>query len=616
MKKVGRYVIISELGRGAMGIVYKASDPTIDREVALKVLSLNASQEEGTNSPQEMFMREVRAAGRLAHPSIVTIYDAFDDQENQTSCIVMELVPGVTLEKILGSGATLTTAQSLSIIGQVVEALDYAHRNKVIHRDLKPANILVTDDGRAKITDFGIAKVLAREGVARTIGIMGTPSYMSPEQVKGGDIDARTDIFSLGIMIFTMLTGTKPFSGNTVAVMFKIVYEEPQLPSSLNPQLTPDHDYLIKKCLEKDRNQRYSSARELLNDLDDLEHGRPLRSQAVAPAPVPPSPAPAPHPERTLTLPIPGLAKPTPQQPAPPTPSAAPPPRVAAQPPRPQAPRAVSAPPASPPVTAPPAKPVIPSPVKPVPASDARPLLGKTLSMRVPDLSAVSTPSPASPHAPPAPPIPPDFSRMESTLPMERPDLSDVSPQTPGPPDAAPAPPASPDFSRLERTVQMPDPEAYYSVSGRRITLGYSRTAPCIRCRARQRARGIGHSGDAPAPIEVYPRHVGRRGGRPVGGRRGLLEVSPCKTRARGDPAGGDTNAASGSPSGFRTRGISNSTPGCAGRAANATRERSPRGCKKDRRTQVEADNRATAACPRAGATTIPTTACHRNAFS
>ena len=458
MKKVGRYVIISELGRGAMGIVYKASDPTIDREVALKVLSLNASQEEGTNSPQEMFMREVRAAGRLAHPSIVTIYDAFDDQENQTSCIVMELVPGVTLEKILGSGATLTTAQSLSIIRQVVEALDYAHRNKVIHRDLKPANILVTDDGRAKITDFGIAKVLAREGVARTIGIMGTPSYMSPEQVKGGDIDARTDIFSLGIMIFTMLTGTKPFSGNTVAVMFKIVYEEPQLPSSLNPQLTPDHDYLIKKCLEKDRNQRYSSARELLNDLDDLEHGRPLRSRAVAPAPVPPSPAPAPHPERTLTLPIPGLAKPTPQQPAPPTPSAAPPPRVAAQPPRPQAPRAVSAPPASPPVTAPPAKPVIPSPVKPVPASDARPLLGKTLSMRVPDLSAVSTPSPASPHAPPAPPIPPDFSRMESTLPMERPDLSDVSPQTPGPPDAAPAPPASPDFSRFERTVQMPDP--------------------------------------------------------------------------------------------------------------------------------------------------------------
>ena len=287
MKKIGRYDIISELGRGAMGIVYRASDPTIGREVALKVLSISATPEEGTRSPQEMFMREVRAAGRLAHPSIVTIHDAFDDQENQTSCIVMELVPGVTLEKILDSDHPLTTEEMFSIIRQVAEGLDYAHRNQVIHRDLKPANIMVTEDGRAKITDFGIAKVLAREGVARTVGVMGTPSYMSPEQVKGGEVDARTDIFSLGIIIFTMLTGKKPFSGNTAAVMFKIVYEEPPVPSSLNPQLTPAHDYVVRKCLAKDRNQRYSSARELLGDLDDLQHGRPLRSQAAAPGPAP-----------------------------------------------------------------------------------------------------------------------------------------------------------------------------------------------------------------------------------------------------------------------------------------------------------------------------------------
>src|ERR1035437_426353 len=290
MKKVGRYVIISELGRGAMGVVYRASDPTIDREVALKVLSLSTSTEEGTNSPQEMFMREVRAAGRLAHPSIVTIYDAFDDPVNQTSCIVMELVPGVTLEKMLDSGKP-SIDQSLDLIRQVAEALDYAHRNKVIHRDLKPANILVTDDGRAKITDFGIAKVLAREGVARTIGIMGTPSYMSPEQVRGGEIDARTDVFSLGIMIFTMLTGQKPFAGNTAAVMFKIVYEEPAVPSSVNAQLTPAHDFVVKKCLAKDRNQRYSSVRELLGDLDDLQHGRSPRSQAEAPAAAPSAPS-------------------------------------------------------------------------------------------------------------------------------------------------------------------------------------------------------------------------------------------------------------------------------------------------------------------------------------
>src|ERR1017187_2039286 len=290
MKKVGRYVIISELGRGAMGVVYRASDPTIDREVALKVLSLSTSTEEGTNSPQEMFMREVRAAGRLAHPSIVTIYDAFDDPVNQTSCIVMELVPGVTLEKMLDSGKPPSIDQSLDLIRQVAEALDYAHRNKVIHRDLKPANILVTDDGRAKITDFGIAKVLAREGVARTIGIMGTPSYMSPEQVRGGEIDARTDVFSLGIMIFTMLTGQKPFAGNTAAVMFKIVYEEPAVPSSVNPQLTPAHDFVVKKCLAKDRNQRYSSVRELLGDLADLQHGRPPGSETGAPAVAPPAP--------------------------------------------------------------------------------------------------------------------------------------------------------------------------------------------------------------------------------------------------------------------------------------------------------------------------------------
>src|SRR5579862_2607560 len=282
MKKVGRYVVISELGRGAMGIVYKASDPTIDREVALKVLSLSASQEEGTNSPQEMFMREVRAAGRLAHPSIVTIYDAFDDPDNQNSCIVMELVPGRTLEKTLESGNPLGIEQMLSIIRQVAEALDYAHRNQVIHRDLKPANILVTEDGRTKITDFGIAKVLAREGIARTVGIMGTPSYMSPEQVRGGEIDARTDIFSLGIIIFTMLAGQKPFSGNPAAVMFKIVYEEPPLPSILNPGLSPAFDQVIKKCLAKDRDLRYASARELLGDLDDLEHGRPPRSHPVA----------------------------------------------------------------------------------------------------------------------------------------------------------------------------------------------------------------------------------------------------------------------------------------------------------------------------------------------
>jgi hypothetical protein len=319
MKKVGRYDVIGELGRGAMGIVYKAADPTIGRQVALKVLSFDSSADEGTHSPQEMFMREVRAAGRLAHPSIVTIHDAFEDAETKTSCIVMELVPGKTLESILLSGHVMTLEQTLDLVRQVAEGLDYAHRHQVVHRDLKPANILVTEDGQIKITDFGIAKVLAREGVVRTVGVMGTPSYMSPEQVKGGEIDARADLFSLGIIFFLMLTGQKPFMGDTAAVMFKIVYEDPVLPSDVNPLLAPAHDYVVLKCLAKDRDKRYSSARELLNDLDDLQHGRQPRSQAAAaPAPAPASQAPTAPPavDQTLTTTVPILAATAQVQPA------------------------------------------------------------------------------------------------------------------------------------------------------------------------------------------------------------------------------------------------------------------------------------------------------------
>ena len=506
MKKVGRYVVISELGRGAMGIVYKASDPTIGREVALKVISLSSSPEEGASSPQQMFMREVRAAGRLAHPSIVTIHDAFDDKENQTSCIVMELVPGMTLEKILDTGHALSADQTLNLVRQVAEGLDYAHRNQVIHRDLKPANILVTEDGRAKITDFGIAKVLAREGMARTVGVMGTPSYMSPEQVRGGEVDARTDIFSLGIILFTMLSGKKPFVGNTAAVMFKIVYEEPVVPSSLNPQLTPAYDYVIRKCLAKDRNQRYSSARELLGDLEDLQYGRPPRSQASAPAPAPtgqPAPVAAPPADGTMAMPISELMKAASRQPstqsAPPAPRSAPPPRVAA-PPKPSSPPPVvpvgaggpitpaptnetvampiselmkaasrqpsahSAPPAPrsapPPRVAAPPKPASPPYVAPVGAGgQVTPALKDgTVAMPISELMKAASQTP-SPRAVPVPPAPPDYPLMERTLPMQVPDLSAVSSRAPSSPRAVPVPPAPPDYSLMDRALPMQVPD-------------------------------------------------------------------------------------------------------------------------------------------------------------
>jgi serine/threonine-protein kinase len=283
MKKIGRYDILEELGRGATGVVYKASDPTIGRVVALKVLSLNPSTAEGVPGAREIFMREARAAGRLSHPGIVTIHDALEDAETQSSCIVMEFVPGQTLERVLAAGPRFETKRALEIARQVAEALDYAHGQNVIHRDLKPANIILTDAGQVKLMDFGIAKIMAREGAHRTLSIMGTPSYMSPEQVSGRAVDARSDLFSLGTILYLMLTEQKPFKGDTAAVLFKIVYEDPVLPSQLNPELTQAHDYIVLRCLAKNRAKRYSSAQEFLDDLEDIQQGRFPRSEAKIP---------------------------------------------------------------------------------------------------------------------------------------------------------------------------------------------------------------------------------------------------------------------------------------------------------------------------------------------
>ena len=279
--RIGRYDIVEELGRGGMGVVYKASDPTIGRLVALKVLSLLPADTPEGSRVRKMFRREVRAAGRLTHPSIVAIHDAFEVPESQASCIVMEFVPGRTLDQVFSTGAPLPVDKVLDILHQVAEGLEYAHREQVIHRDLKPANILMTDDGRVRIADFGIAKITASESSVGTDGVWGTPAYMSPEQVTGRDVDSRTDLFSLGVIAYVALTGERPFTGDTAALMFNIVYADPALPTKLNPRLGPGHDYLVLRLLAKDRNQRYLSAREFLDDLEDLRHGRPLRSQAA-----------------------------------------------------------------------------------------------------------------------------------------------------------------------------------------------------------------------------------------------------------------------------------------------------------------------------------------------
>lgn len=279
MKKIGRYDIIEELGRGAMGVVYKGSDPTIGRLVAIKILSLSPSMDIEKSRGLEMLMREARAAGRLSHPGIVTIYDAVEDAETRASYIVMELVRGRTLDEVLAVGERFAIDRALDIAGQIAEALDYAHGQNVVHRDLKPANILLTDDDRAKIADFGIAKFAGQVGTVQTDTVMGTPSHMSPEQVTRAKVDARSDLFSLGIILYSMLTGRKPFEGDTAAVLFKIVYEDPLLPSKLNPELTRAHDYFLMRCMAKDCDKRYATARKLLDDLEDVRQGRTPRSE-------------------------------------------------------------------------------------------------------------------------------------------------------------------------------------------------------------------------------------------------------------------------------------------------------------------------------------------------
>jgi len=276
MKKIGRYDIIEELGRGAMGVVYKASDPTIGRIVAIKVISPNPSVDMGKTRGLELFMREARAAGRLSHSSIVTIYDAIEDLESHSSYIVMEYVRGRTLENALVSKQRFDTKRALEIAHQIAEALDYAHHHNVIHRDLKPANILLTDDDRVKITDFGIAKFKARVGTVVTDTILGTPSHMSPEQVIGAEVGARSDMFALGIILYMMLTGEHPFEGDAATVLFKVAYEDVTLPSQLNPELGPAHDHIVLRCLAKDPKKRYS-AREFLDDVENIQQGKPPR---------------------------------------------------------------------------------------------------------------------------------------------------------------------------------------------------------------------------------------------------------------------------------------------------------------------------------------------------
>ena len=278
-ERLGRYEVLAELGRGAMGTVYQARDPKIDRLVAIKTISVPNSAPPGSSDYRERFFREARAAGRLSHPGIVTIYDVDEDPECGPF-IVMEYVSGQTLERLLSHEAEehLSPGIALDLADQLAQALHYAHTQGIVHRDIKPANIIVTSDGRAKITDFGIAKLDLSQFTA-TGQVFGTPSYMSPEQIEGEDVDARSDLFSLGVVLYSMLTGYRPFQGNSAAtISFKLVYKEPVPVSALNSALPVHLDYVISRALAKSPVNRYQSGQEIAFDLEDIKAGVAPRS--------------------------------------------------------------------------------------------------------------------------------------------------------------------------------------------------------------------------------------------------------------------------------------------------------------------------------------------------
>lgn len=277
-KVVGRYEIIEELGRGAMGLVYKALDPTIGRIVALKTMRLDVNGLE-TEDMLRRFKNEARAAGLLNHPNIVTIYDA--GEHEGIFYIAMEFIEGTTLHAVLIERRVLPPEEVIEISRQACNGMDYAHSNSIVHRDIKPANIMITPNGTVKIMDFGIAK--AGGGVTNTGQVLGTPNYMSPEQVKGKALDGRSDLFSFGVILYEMITGEKPFVGqNVTTIIYKIVNESPIAPRDLDVTVHPGLSAVVTKVLAKSPDDRYQSGAALMTDLEKYKAlGSTLGSTAV-----------------------------------------------------------------------------------------------------------------------------------------------------------------------------------------------------------------------------------------------------------------------------------------------------------------------------------------------
>ena len=260
--QLGRYRIQSELGRGAMGVVYRADDEQLGRPVALKTLYMG---EDAAAEHAVRFQQEARAAGGLNHPNLVTVYDV--GRDGDWAYLAMELLEGVELRDRLAS-SRVSLAMAVDIVRQVALGAGVAHARGVVHRDIKPANIMLVHGRHAKLMDFGIARIPTSDVITQTGTILGSPKYMSPEQIAGNDIDHRADIFSLGVVLHEMLTGTTPFNGADVnQLMYAIGHAEPAIPSRLNPDVPVVLDLIVAKTLAKQPADRYQSAEALAADL-------------------------------------------------------------------------------------------------------------------------------------------------------------------------------------------------------------------------------------------------------------------------------------------------------------------------------------------------------------
>ncbi len=258
---VGRYRITGELGRGAMGVVYRGSDPALERTVAIKVIRLGAA--DSVVPPEELearFLREAKVAARILHPNVVTVFDV--GREGHALYIVMELIEGESLAARMARGAFPGTAEALEIVARVADALAAAHALGVVHRDVKPANIMLTRDGGVKVADFGVAKAIG-EGtdLTRTGTVVGSPAYMAPEQVRGEPIDGRADLFSLGVVLYELIVRRKPFPADTVTTLiYQILNEDPFKDPSLTAPLGPQLEEFLRQCLAKDPAARIGDA--------------------------------------------------------------------------------------------------------------------------------------------------------------------------------------------------------------------------------------------------------------------------------------------------------------------------------------------------------------------